>query len=82
MNVYVLDDRGSIPGSDKDVPLRHNVQTGSGVHPASCPVSNSGYILGVTRPEREGNHAFPSSAEVKNSWSYTSIALYVFMACA
>jgi hypothetical protein len=28
---------------------------------------------GVKRPGREGDHSFPSSAEVKNAWSYTSI---------
>jgi hypothetical protein len=28
--------------------------------------------LGVKRPEREADHSPPSSAEVKNAWSYTS----------
>jgi hypothetical protein len=28
--------------------------------------------LGVKRPEREADHRPPSSAEVKNAWSYTS----------
>jgi hypothetical protein len=28
--------------------------------------------LGVKRPGREADHARPSSAEVKNAWSYTS----------
>jgi hypothetical protein len=28
--------------------------------------------LGVKRPEREADHSHPSSAEVKNEWSYTS----------
>jgi len=28
--------------------------------------------LGVKRPGREADHAPPSSAEVKNAWSYTS----------
>jgi hypothetical protein len=36
--------------------------------------------LGVKRPEHEVDHSPPSSAEVKNAWSYTSIPLYVFMA--
>jgi hypothetical protein len=36
--------------------------------------------LGVKRPEREADHSPPSSAEVKNSWSYTATAQYVFMA--
>jgi hypothetical protein len=28
--------------------------------------------LGVKRPGRGGDHSHPSSAEVKNTWSYTS----------
>jgi hypothetical protein len=36
--------------------------------------------LGVKRPGREADHSPPSSAEVKNVWSYTSIPEYVFMA--
>jgi hypothetical protein len=35
--------------------------------------------LGVKRPGREADHSPPSSAEVKNAWSYTSIPHYVFM---
>jgi hypothetical protein len=31
--------------------------------------------LGVKRPGREADHSPPSSAEVKNAWSYTSIPL-------
>jgi hypothetical protein len=30
-------------------------------------------FLGVKRPGREADHSPPSSAEVKNAWSYTSI---------
>jgi hypothetical protein len=29
-------------------------------------------VPGVTRPGHEVNHSPPSSAEVKNEWSYTS----------
>jgi hypothetical protein len=35
--------------------------------------------LGVKRPGREADHSPPSSAEVKNTWSYTSLLQYVFM---
>jgi hypothetical protein len=35
--------------------------------------------LGVKRPGREADHSRPSSAEVKNTWSYTSTPRYVFM---
>jgi hypothetical protein len=31
-------------------------------------------------PGREADHLPPSSAEVKNAWSYTSTSQYVFMA--
>jgi hypothetical protein len=36
--------------------------------------------LGVKRPGCEADHSPPSSAEVKNAWSYTSTPQYVFMA--
>jgi hypothetical protein len=36
--------------------------------------------LGVKRPRREADHSSPSSAEVKNAWSYTFTPHYVFMA--
>jgi hypothetical protein len=35
--------------------------------------------LHVKRPGREADYSPPSSAEVKNAWSYTSIPHYVFM---
>jgi hypothetical protein len=35
--------------------------------------------LGVKRPGREADHSPPSSAEVKNAWSYTFTPPYVFM---
>jgi hypothetical protein len=31
-------------------------------------------------PGREANYSLPSSAEVKNEWSYTSTSAYAFMA--
>jgi hypothetical protein len=36
--------------------------------------------LGVKRPGRDADHSSPSSAEVKNAWSYTSTPQYVFIA--
>jgi hypothetical protein len=43
------------------------VQTGSGAHPASCPMGNGGpFPGGKARPGREANHSL-SSAEVKNA---------------
>jgi hypothetical protein len=35
--------------------------------------------LELKRPNLEANYLQPPSAEVKNSWSCTSISLYVFM---
>jgi hypothetical protein len=35
---------------------------------------------GVKRPGREADHSPPSSAEVKNAWSYTSTPQYAFIA--
>jgi hypothetical protein len=35
---------------------------------------------GVKRQGREADHSPPNSAEVKKMWSYTSTALYAFMA--
>jgi hypothetical protein len=34
----------------------------------------------VKRSGREADHSPPSTAEVKNAWSYTSIPQYIFMA--
>jgi hypothetical protein len=36
--------------------------------------------LGVKRSGREADHSPPSSAKVKNAWSYTSTPQYIFMA--
>jgi hypothetical protein len=37
------------------------------------------HSLGVKRPVRKTDHSPPSSAEVKNAWSYTSAPQYVFI---
>jgi hypothetical protein len=43
------------------------VQTGSGVHPASCTMGTGGpYPVAKARPGREADHSLPSSAEVLN----------------
>jgi hypothetical protein len=38
VNDYRLDDRGSFPGRRNNFSLRHCIQTGSAVHPASYPM--------------------------------------------
>jgi hypothetical protein len=35
---------------------------------------------GLKRPGREADYTIPSSGEIKNTWSHSSIAPYVFMA--
>jgi hypothetical protein len=45
--------------------LRHCVQTGSGAHPVSYPVSTGGSFPGVKRSGCEAGHSSPSTAEVK-----------------
>jgi hypothetical protein len=80
---YGLDDRGSrvrLPAGAGYFSLHHRIQNGSGAHPASYPMGTRGFSLGVKRPERKADHSPPSSAEVKNAWSYTSTPQYVFMA--
>jgi hypothetical protein len=52
--------------------LRRRVQTGSGNRPASYPMGTRGSYAGIKWPGREADHSSPSSAEVKNAWSYTS----------
>jgi hypothetical protein len=65
---YGLDDRSSIPVGDNNRNFsRHSVQTGSGIHSASCPLGTW-----VKRPGREVDHSSPYSTEVKNAWSCTS----------
>jgi hypothetical protein len=38
------------------------------------------WVPGVKRPGRETDHSLPTSAEVKNTWIYTSTPPYVFVA--
>jgi hypothetical protein len=52
--------------------VHHRVQNGSGTHPGSYSVGTGGTFPGVKRLGREADHSSPSSAEVKNAWSYTS----------
>jgi hypothetical protein len=58
--------------------LLHVVQTGSGAHPAYL-MGNGGSFPGVKRPGREADHSPPTSAEVKNTWLYTSTPPYVYI---
>jgi hypothetical protein len=45
----------------------------SGAHPASYRMDTGALSgRGVKRPGREAGHSPPASAEVKNTWTYTS----------
>jgi hypothetical protein len=67
---YGLDDRAIEVRSlaeAKDFSSMLCVQTGSEVHPASCPVGTGGsFPGGKARPKRDADHPPPSSAEVMN----------------
>jgi hypothetical protein len=73
---YGLDDRGSrvrFPAGAGNFSLHYCVRIGSGTHPVFFPMGAGGsFPGGVKRPGREADHSPPSSAEVKNAWSYTS----------
>jgi hypothetical protein len=49
------------------------VQTGSGAHPAPCPMGTGGpFPGGKARPRRDADHSPPSSDEIEMSRSYSS----------
>jgi hypothetical protein len=52
--------------------LHHRVQTGSGDTQPPIQWVPGALSLEVKRPEGEADYSPPSSAEVKNTWSYTS----------
>jgi hypothetical protein len=73
---YRLDNRGSIPGRGRDSFLCHRVQADSGSHLASYSMGT----VGLFPWGSEADHSPPSSAKVKNTWSYTSTPPHVLMA--
>jgi hypothetical protein len=66
VSVYGLDDRKievRSPAGAKDFSSNLCVQTGSGVHPASCTISTWCTLLGgKVRPGHDAYHSSPSSA--------------------
>jgi hypothetical protein len=54
------------------------VQDGFATHKTCYPKIGS-LFPGVNRPGREADHSLPSSAEIKNDWSFTAILPHVFM---
>jgi hypothetical protein len=70
-----MDDRRSKVGFQAgggNFSLHYQLHTGSGAHPASYPMGTGDFSSGAKRPGREAYHSPPSSAKVKNAWSYTS----------
>jgi len=54
-----------------DLSVLRNIQTGSGIHPASCSVGTGGFPTGVKLPMSAVKWS-SSSAKVKNEWSFTT----------
>ena len=64
---YTLDDLGFNSLQEQQIFLfSQNVQTDSVSHPASCSMNTWALSSGIKWPERETDHSFPPSAEVKN----------------
>jgi hypothetical protein len=60
----------------QDFSLLHNVQTGSGAHPASYPMGTGATSPELKRSGREADHYPPSSADIKNElYSHSPICL-------
>jgi hypothetical protein len=49
-----------------------NIQTGYGAHPVSYLMGNGGFSPTVEWAGHKVDHSHPSTAEVKNEWSYIS----------
>jgi hypothetical protein len=69
-----MDDRVSIPGRDSDgvflFATASRPTLGLSQPPIQCVAE--AFTPEVKRQGREADHSSPSSAEVKNAWSYTS----------
>jgi hypothetical protein len=53
----------------------YRVQTGSGTHSPPSQWVAEALSPGIKRPGRDADHSPPPSAEVKNTWRYTSTPL-------
>jgi hypothetical protein len=72
--------RVRFPAGARNLSLHHRVQTSSRAHSAPIEWVPGALSLGVKRPRGEAEHSPPSSAEVKNAWSYNFTPQYAFMA--
>jgi hypothetical protein len=68
--------RDSISGRNKACFSFLHGQIGSGANPTATGSS----FPEIKRPAHEADHSFPTTAEVKNVWSYTFNSSYVLMA--
>jgi hypothetical protein len=66
--------------SGQDLSPLHVVQTGSGDHPIPIQRVLGAFSPGIKRPGRDADHLPPTSAEVINTWIYTSTPPYIFTA--
>jgi hypothetical protein len=70
------DDKGSILCKNSNFPPCRHFQRVSGTHHAFDPtIGTVGSFSVVKRQKRDADHSPPSSAEVKNAWSFTSTRL-------
>jgi hypothetical protein len=53
---------------DQEFSLLHVVDTYSGIHPTSYPISTEAFSPGVKWPVHEADHSPPVGAEVKKIW--------------
>jgi hypothetical protein len=74
-----MDDRGSIPDWGGDFSLCLRIHTGYGANPAYKEWVSRAIFARVKLLGLEADYSSPSSAEVKNTWSYTSTLPYVLM---
>jgi hypothetical protein len=70
---------GSIPGSTKHFSLLHSAQTGSGVLPTFYTMGTWGSLPGGKQLGCKADNLPPSSAKVKNAYSYTTTSPYILM---
>jgi hypothetical protein len=71
---------GSIPVMAKMLCLRYRIQTGSGGHPASCPMGTGDSFLGIKRPGREADHSLSLVPRLRMGRAIPPLPQYVFMA--
>jgi len=62
----------------KQIPPFQIMQTGPGTHSASNSMRTGSYSPAVKQSGCEAGYSSPYNADVKNVWSYTSIALCAF----